>query len=692
MSASPAPEAQSQWKEYKNSEGRIYWSHAVTKQSVWEKPEELRRAMAKTPWKQFTSRGKAYYVNSSTKETVWNLPPELETLQRKVEAEEIARKEREHLKATGQASPTPSASSRASSPDYDEPSTALTRFQSPGSRAPAPEVETVTIPHGGFQKVEEAEAAFIHLLKREGIDEKWTWDQTMRKVVLDPLYKALDTLAQKKAAYEKWLDTLAKEKQQQRDARIAELRPHLTRLFTHSGVIKSYSTMKTADKAFASDKYWRRAKPDERRFILEEYTSKLRAREVQTRKDVKARNISTLTKLVKDLDITVTTRWRDAHGIITRSDAFRANNDLKSVETLDILNVYDDYSKQLEKEYNEESKRLKTEYRRRGRKARDAFKELLQELKSKGELTRQSKWKETLPKIKADERFTNLVGLPGSTPLDLWMDAVDDLQVAAEEVAAKIEERLGAPIKLETTAEEFEKLYEESKLGNEFTAEERKDALDVIHARLAKAAADEHRRAERKRRHRIDDLRDAMRKVQRHIEPDTTYEAALPHIQELQEFKDIPEEEDRKAAFEKFTRRMREKERDGEGSSPRRKDRERDRSSSGRDGRDRRDYRMDVDDDRDRRRERDYRDRERDRDRTDRDWRAARDDRRERDRDRERDRERDRDYRRRDDHRDRDRDRERRRERDREADDRDPKRQRVSDAGSRNDEREEGEI
>lgn len=395
--------------------------------------------------------------------------------------------------AADENSPTPSASSRASSPDYDEPSTALTRFQSPGSRAPAPEVETVTIPHGGFQKVEEAEAAFIHLLKREGIDEKWTWDQTMRKVVLDPLYKALDTLAQKKAAYEKvrgssstvtdppqWLDTLAKEKQQQRDARIAELRPHLTRLFTHSGVIKSYSTMKTADKAFASDKYWRRAKPDERRFILEEYTSKLRAREVQTRKDVKARNISTLTKLVKDLDITVTTKWRDAHGIITRSDAFRANADLKSVETFDILNVYDDYSKQLEKEYNEESKRLKTEYRRRGRKARDAFKELLQELKDKGELTRKSKWKETLPKVKADERFTNLVGLPGSSPLDLWMDAVDDLQVAAEDVAAKIEERLGAPIKLETTAEEFEKLYEESKLGNEFTTEERKDALDVV--------------------------------------------------------------------------------------------------------------------------------------------------------------------------------------------------------------------
>jgi hypothetical protein len=35
------------------------------------------------------------------------------------------------------------------------------------------------------------------------VDETWTWDQTMRKIIMDPLYKALETLAQKKAAFEK---------------------------------------------------------------------------------------------------------------------------------------------------------------------------------------------------------------------------------------------------------------------------------------------------------------------------------------------------------------------------------------------------------------------------------------------------------------------------------------------------------
>ena len=72
-----------------------------------------------------------------------------------------------------------------------------------GSATPKIKEETVVIPPGGFLTHEKAEAAFAYLLRREGVDETWTWDQTMRKIIMDPLYKALDTLAQKKTAFEK---------------------------------------------------------------------------------------------------------------------------------------------------------------------------------------------------------------------------------------------------------------------------------------------------------------------------------------------------------------------------------------------------------------------------------------------------------------------------------------------------------
>ena len=59
------------------------------------------------------------------------------------------------------------------------------------------------IPPGGFATPEEAEKAFVHLLKKAGVDPTWTWDRTMRAIITDPLYKALATLAEKKAAWEK---------------------------------------------------------------------------------------------------------------------------------------------------------------------------------------------------------------------------------------------------------------------------------------------------------------------------------------------------------------------------------------------------------------------------------------------------------------------------------------------------------
>ena len=106
MSASPGTPGKMKWSEYKNSEGRTYWSHGTTKQSVWEKPDELRtpfeRALGKTTWKQYTSKDRPYYVNSVTKETKWDLPADLLELKKKVEKDEGYKAERARRKAAGE--------------------------------------------------------------------------------------------------------------------------------------------------------------------------------------------------------------------------------------------------------------------------------------------------------------------------------------------------------------------------------------------------------------------------------------------------------------------------------------------------------------------------------------------------------------------------------------------------------------
>lgn len=69
--------------------------------------------------------------------------------------------------------------------------------------------EDPIIPHNGFQTYEEGEKAFFHLLRKAGVDPSWTWEQAMRAIITDPLYKALNSLAERKAATHKVHSSLA---------------------------------------------------------------------------------------------------------------------------------------------------------------------------------------------------------------------------------------------------------------------------------------------------------------------------------------------------------------------------------------------------------------------------------------------------------------------------------------------------
>ena len=62
---------------------------------------------------------------------------------------------------------------------------------------------TPVVPPGGYTNVRDAEEAFIWLLKKTKVDENWSWDRVMGKIIMEPLYKALNTSAEKKNAYQK---------------------------------------------------------------------------------------------------------------------------------------------------------------------------------------------------------------------------------------------------------------------------------------------------------------------------------------------------------------------------------------------------------------------------------------------------------------------------------------------------------
>lgn len=70
------------WKEHTTAEGRKYWYNNITRQSTWEKPDDLltpeEKVLKISSWKEYTTAdGKKYYSNTKTKETVWEIPAEL---------------------------------------------------------------------------------------------------------------------------------------------------------------------------------------------------------------------------------------------------------------------------------------------------------------------------------------------------------------------------------------------------------------------------------------------------------------------------------------------------------------------------------------------------------------------------------------------------------------------------------------
>ncbi|KAJ3516939.1 hypothetical protein NLJ89_g809 [Agrocybe chaxingu] len=689
------------WTEHRNPEGRTYWFNTGTKQSVWEKPDDLKtpfeRALNQTKWKEYFSGGRKYYYNTETKESKWDMPDELLLVLEKVEKEAQAPANAAPRAVTApgftpvagaiQGGNVPmggadtSSSTSASQPSQNGTNLAVGAHTGAlplaantvlPTRPNLP--EDPVIPHNGFLTLEEGEKAFTHLLRKAGVDATWTWDQTMRAIITDPLYKALNTLAEKKACWEKvglhvaailrrrangiiqYTTGLKQKEQEEREARLSKLRPAIRNMLKGNPNVFHYSTFPTADKLFSQHPIWQQARIEaERRLIFEEYVTELKEREVNETRAARARSVAKVVALFKELQVDVTTRWRSAHQLLTESDEWISDPELRKLPTLDILLAFEDYSRVREREYEEQMRRAQVEKTRRERKAREAFKALLHELIQEGKVKARTKWKTVYPLFRNDDRYLDMLGNPGSNPLELFWDAVDTLDQQFDGKIAIVEDAIrkhnakleGAEksedgmnveglfvVTPETTWEQFFAVVNPQKEPALKALSE--DDLRLVSKSLIDAATkkqvDERRRAERKQRHLQDDLRYAMKKLSEPIDINMKYEDAIPLIENLPEYKALEDEDGRRAAFAKYVKRQKERMReagseDG-GSATSRKRKE----PSHRD--DDRDKERDRDKDRDRERgEKDKRDKDSHRDRE-----------RDRDKDRERDRDRGKDY------------------------------------------------
>ena len=84
-----------------------------------------------------------------------------------------------------------------------------------------------------------------------------------------------------------------------------------------------------------------------------------------------------------------------------------------------------------------------------------------------------TKWKEVYPLFAKDERYINMLGLPGSSPLELFWDIVDELDMELDHKVKAVEKLLNDKsfeVTDQTSHEELEEIIKSDELVSKMIA------------------------------------------------------------------------------------------------------------------------------------------------------------------------------------------------------------------------------
>lgn len=278
-----------------------------------------------------------------------------------------------------------------------------------------------------YATAEEAEAAFTKLLRRSGVQPDWTWEQTIRAIVKDPQFRAIKDPRDRKAAFEKYChDVIVQDKERAKE-RLTKLRADFATMLRSHPEIKHYTRWKTARPMIEGETIFRSSNDEnERRQLFEDYIADLKKAHKEQQVALRKSAMDGLIELLPTLNLEPYTRWSEAQGTIQNTPPFQNDEKYKSLSKYDVLTVFQNHVKALERKFNDSIQEEKNKKLRRERTARDNFMALLAELRKDGKIKAGVKWSQIHPLIEADEPYKAIAGQPGSTPMELFWDVVEE--------------------------------------------------------------------------------------------------------------------------------------------------------------------------------------------------------------------------------------------------------------------------
>ncbi|PYI12606.1 formin binding protein [Aspergillus sclerotiicarbonarius CBS 121057] len=577
--------ASSLWQEARNSDGRVYYYNVQTKATQWAKPTDLmtpmERALANQPWKEYTAEGgRKYWYNTESKQSTWEMPDVYKNALAQAQAPQPPPAAAPTFVAGGVSSFS-SYPQQRDRDDFDRGySDRRIGYNSMDSNgiAAAPILGTQAEPEYG--SLEEAENAFMKMLKRHNVQPDWNWEQTMRETIKDPQYRALKDPRDRKAAFEKYAVEVRMQEKDRAKERFAKLRADFNTMLKRHPEIKHYSRWKTIRPIIEGETIFRSTDDEsERRQLFEEYIVELKKEHIEVEAVKRKAAMDELVTILKSMDLEPYTRWSEAQAIIQSNDKVQSDDKFRTLSKSDILTAFENHIKSLERAFNDARQQQKAAKARKERHAREQFIELLKELRSQGKIKAGSKWMNIYPLIREDPRYIGILGNSGSSPLDLLWDVVEEeersLRGPRNDILDVLDDKRFEVIP-KTTFEEFNAVVS----GDRRTANIDPEILELIFQRVQEKALrrseEEKHAADRHQRRAIDALRSRIKRLEPPVRATDTWEQVRPRIERFDEYKSLETDELRQAAFDKVIRRLKEKEEDAEKD---REARDRDRGS-----------------------------------------------------------------------------------------------------------------
>lgn len=418
-----------------------------------------------------------------------------------------------------------------------------------------------------FHTKEEAEEVFFELLRDCGVNSSWTWHRAMRELHKYPKYRALKTAHERKESFEKFLRKSRKEEIEHARALESRRRKEFRQMLQESDKLTFISKFSRAESLFALNPAWIVISDNrEKRELFDEHISELRRRRREKEKELHNSNKRKFEKLLTQIDdITEDTTWADAQNIIEKLQVFQNDTDLKRMPKIDQLIAFEHHIKSLERKSSEIRRREKDERIKTERHNREQFRSLLMELeKDKKVVTCRTKWKTIYPYLQNDQRYLEMVGQPGSTPMELFRDLIVKLEDEMFEDGRAIQEILKSrkfEMTSETTLDAFrEEIFKDSKI-NTVKQSSIPIVYDILQEKIRKKIRHEKKQEERRIRHLWHGFKHLLKKLDPAVTIESRWEDVEPRISFRSAYLAVDNSEMRLEFFKKYLKRLKQKKR-----------------------------------------------------------------------------------------------------------------------------------